>query len=543
MDSSRNGTYSLNELILTVDLAGKSGVILSFYHKEFGDEDHGLPGSFVGSRNGDGVAISADGNTWYKVKGLVTGGGISSGWKKFTVNLDAFAAAARISYNSNFKIKFQQYDNDAIPSDGFALDDIQISISGQTADADRDGLPDDWERRYFGNLNKAAGGDADGDGLTNLAEYQLGTSPAHADTDGDRMPDGWEVQYALNPLDPADAAIDADGDGKTNLEEYLAGTNPRTASAVFPFSENFEGGRLAGWWTARSTGAGRIAVTSANSPYAGNYHLTMDSSVNGSYSLNELILTIDLAGKSGVMLTFYHKDMGDEDHFLPAAFLNSANGEGVAISADGVAWYTVQGLTSVDGVSGAWKKYEIDLDAAAADAGISYTALFKIKFQQYDNDAIPTGGFAFDNIVVGSQATPPGPGSDNNLLAQERELLTLINQQRAQNGLAPLRTSDALCRAARGHSNDMAQNNFFSHTGSDGSSPWDRIADAGYHLRTGGENVGAGYPTAADMVNGWMNSAGHRANILGNFCDVGVGYAYSATSAYRHYWTLDLGCQ
>jgi uncharacterized protein YkwD len=448
MDSSRKGIYSLNELILTVDLAGKSGVVLSFYHKEFADEDHALPSSFVGSRIGDGVAISADGNAWYKVKGLVTAGGISSAWKKFTVNLDVFADAARISYSSNFKIKFQQYDNDAIPSDGFALDDIQIYA--QTTDAE---------------------------------------------------------------------------------------------SAAFPFSEDFERGRLAGWWTVRSTGAGRVLVTSANSPYAGNYHLTMDSSANGSYSLNELILTIDLVGKSGVVLSFYHKGIGDEDHFLPAAFVNSANGDGVAISADGVAWYTVQGLTGAEGVTGAWKKYEIDLDAATASAGISYTAVFKIKFQQYDNYPIPTDGFAFDNIAVGSQAPHSGPGPDDNLLAQERELITLINQQRAQNGLPPLQKSDALCQAARLHSNDMAQNNFLSHTGSDGSSPWDRLADAGYHLWTGGENVGAGYPTAADMVNGWMNSAGHRANILGNFCDVGAGYAYSGTSTYRHYWTLDLGCQ
>lgn len=314
-------------------------------------------------------------------------------------------------------------------------------------------------------------------------------------------------------------------------------------AATLPFSENFETGTLAAHWTARSTASGRILVTVANGPHGGRYHVTMDSSRNGMYSLNELILTVDLSGKSGVVLSFYHKEFGDEDHFLPAVFSRSANGDGVAISADGVAWFKVQGLTSAEGATGAWKKYEVDLDAAAADAGISYNGSFKIKFQQYDNYPIPSDGFALDDITVGLKQPGPGPGPRDDLLVQEKELITLINQQRAQYNLAPFQTSTALCDAARRHSDDMAQNNFLSHTGSDGSSPWDRMADAGYYLTTAGENVGAGYPTAADMVNGWMSSSGHRANILGNFCDLGVGYAYSATSTYRYYWTLDLACQ
>ncbi len=111
------------------------------------------------------------------------------------------------------------------------------------------------------------------------------------------------------------------------------------------------------------------------------------------------------------------------------------------------------------------------------------------------------------------------------------------------NNLPPFTASPALGAAARNHSIDMARNNFMSHTGSDGASPWDRIQAAGYDFTTAAENIGAGYPTAGDMVNGWMNSPGHRANILSNECDMGVGYAYSAQGTYRHYWTLDLGCR
>ncbi len=136
---------------------------------------------------------------------------------------------------------------------------------------------------------------------------------------------------------------------------------------------------------------------------------------------------------------------------------------------------------------------------------------------------------------------PPTPGGD--LLPQEQDLFALINQQRALNNLPPFKPSSALNAAARNHSTDMARKDFMSHTGSNGSTPWDRILAAGYNFTTAAENVGAGYPIAADMVNGWMNSSGHRANILSNECDMGVGYAYSAQSTYGHYWTLDLGCK
>jgi uncharacterized protein YkwD len=77
-----------------------------------------------------------------------------------------------------------------------------------------------------------------------------------------------------------------------------------------------------------------------------------------------------------------------------------------------------------------------------------------------------------------------------------------------------------------------------SHTGSDGSDPGQRITRAGYIWRTYGENVAAGYTTPESVVAGWMQSDGHRANILNPaFRDIGVGYAYGASSTYKHYWT------
>ena len=84
----------------------------------------------------------------------------------------------------------------------------------------------------------------------------------------------------------------------------------------------------------------------------------------------------------------------------------------------------------------------------------------------------------------------------------------------------------------------MATNNIFSHTGSDGSSFGQRIADTGYQSGAGGENIAAGSATAEDTMQQWLNSEGHCRNIMsGNFTQLGVGYAQNANSQWTHYWT------
>jgi uncharacterized protein YkwD len=97
--------------------------------------------------------------------------------------------------------------------------------------------------------------------------------------------------------------------------------------------------------------------------------------------------------------------------------------------------------------------------------------------------------------------------------------------------------------AAQGHSQDMATNNYFSHTSLDGRTFADRIRGAGY---TGsgplGENIAAGQGSPAAVVNGWMGSTGHCQNIMsGSYRSIGVGYAFRAGSAYGAYWTQTFG--
>ena len=122
----------------------------------------------------------------------------------------------------------------------------------------------------------------------------------------------------------------------------------------------------------------------------------------------------------------------------------------------------------------------------------------------------------------------------------EAQVIALVNQQRANNGLAGLSSSTALSNSARNHSIDMACNNFMSHTGSNGSDFGSRLSLAGFSFSTAGENVAAGQSSAAEVVSAWMASEGHKANILNaSFTHIGVGYDNSAGATYQYYWTAD----
>ncbi|NNF99669.1 MAG: CAP domain-containing protein [Desulfobacteraceae bacterium] len=129
-------------------------------------------------------------------------------------------------------------------------------------------------------------------------------------------------------------------------------------------------------------------------------------------------------------------------------------------------------------------------------------------------------------------------------ISAETQVLEIVNQERAENNLGALAWNDLLFESARGHSVDMADQDYFSHESLDGRTPAQRVAAAGYDYNSMAENIAAGHGTPQAVMEGWMASDGHRANILSeDVCDLGVGYAYDAQSTYGHYWTQNFGRQ
>jgi len=283
-DSVNGGAYSQNEAHLHLDLSGESQVGLSFRWKEFGDEDHTQDGVFF-SDNG--------GSSFVKVANL-TGG--STAWSLISLDLDALASSAGLSLTSTFVVKFQQYDNYAIATDGHAFDEVSVTSGGGSS--------------------------------------------------------GY-----VSP----------------------------------PYSTGFESG-LDGNWAVFEGTEGRVQVTSANTPYSGSFHLTMDDDTNGgAYSQNEAWLLTDLSGVSQATFSFQWKEFGDETHTQDGVYFSDN---------DGASFVKVHNLNGGSTPNNTWQSVVLDVDALASGAGLSLSSTFVIKIQQYDNYAIATDGFAIDAVTL-----------------------------------------------------------------------------------------------------------------------------------------------
>ena len=125
------------------------------------------------------------------------------------------------------------------------------------------------------------------------------------------------------------------------------------------------------------------------------------------------------------------------------------------------------------------------------------------------------------------------PQLDSSVASYEHEVVRLVNEIRQQNGLKPLTENWELSRVARYKSQDMLDNRYFSNTSPTYGSPFQMIKAFGLSYRTAGENIAKGYASPQAVVNGWMNSSGHRANILNvSYTQIGIGYV-----AQGNYWT------
>ena len=125
------------------------------------------------------------------------------------------------------------------------------------------------------------------------------------------------------------------------------------------------------------------------------------------------------------------------------------------------------------------------------------------------------------------------PLDDDAITGYEADVVSLTNRERAKYGLPALSEDWELSRVARYKSQDMHDRHYFSHTSPTYGSPFEMMRAFGLSYRSAGENIAMGYRTPAAVVEGWMNSEGHRANILNaSFTRIGVGYV-----ADGHYWT------
>jgi uncharacterized protein YkwD len=156
----------------------------------------------------------------------------------------------------------------------------------------------------------------------------------------------------------------------------------------------------------------------------------------------------------------------------------------------------------------------------------------------------PSSSAATTTTAPSASPTPtPTPTASDSQAAEgdnspEGQVLTLVNAERAKIGCAPLIQDKALAKLAADFSKDMAQRDFFDHTDPDGDDPWERATLAGI-TNLGGENIARGQADAAAVMDAWMNSPGHRANILNcDFKTLGLGAHFGAGGPW---WTQDFG--
>ena len=198
---------------------------------------------------------------------------------------------------------------------------------------------------------------------------------------------------------------------------------------------------------------------------------------------------------------------------------------------------------------------DVSIDLIAPSADGAYTGNFELRNEAGGLVPIGTESTFWVKIIVGSAIVSPNQtGTVNTPLPTVniscyystnagfvRQIQNLINNARAEAGVPALTINTQLTEAARGHSADMACNNFLSHTGSNGSSAYTRILASGYAPSYSEEIIyGGGGPEAA--FGWWINDQLHHDVILNpSATEMGIGYAYTATSNYGDYYTVDFG--
>ena len=181
--------------------------------------------------------------------------------------------------------------------------------------------------------------------------------------------------------------------------------------AALPLGENLENGTLGQAWELISTGTGRVQIYDQQGPSGGSFHMGMDTwfPLGGGTGLNEAILHIDASNASNLTLVFDQKEISDDDQPMSASFVGSENSDGVAMSVDGITWYSMLSLTGSNS-SNSYGPKLIDLSTFASTQGLTLGNDVRIKFQQFGIFPITYGssqdGMTFDNFAVNASIFP-----------------------------------------------------------------------------------------------------------------------------------------
>jgi uncharacterized protein YkwD len=207
----------------------------------------------------------------------------------------------------------------------------------------------------------------------------------------------------------------------------------------------------------------------------------------------------------------------------------------------------------------AGKTVDVSVELTAPGVDGAYTGFFELRNDRGETLAIGIENTFWVKILIGNVAAAPvatialtpisgvptvrvsGPASCSysSSSSYQTELANLINNARAEAGLSPLNVNAALTAAAQGHSIDMACHGLISHSGSDGSTPSQRVAAAGYAASRSSEIIyGSGYPQTA--FDWWMNDQVHRDEILNPYVtEMGIGYAWVQGTSAQGYYTVN----
>jgi hypothetical protein len=417
---------NLNEAILSVDLSGRTDATLAFSHAEFNDENTALPAVFNNSRNGDGVSVSDDGVTWHTI--LTDTETAAGEWNRFTVNLGEFAAAKGIELNSNFQIKFQQYDDGEIGADGRGFDGIQILgaegaqdwysfglEAGQSATAavGLGGRLNNAEVSIYDSSGILVGAGVDDPNLTNSIKFTADTTDTYfAKVSGTGLVDyglvvtrNAEFDTGSSPESPQVVTNDTVLGHASSVSEVQA--EPDSISRFVALDDLFEGVAI----TNNITGSSVYSVPTSFTAPTGTRVFGVDVNLEADWreNVNEFRADFEI-GQFNVSI-----DIGSDDGANDVGYLRAFDSDGVMIaeaisgsiepdgfesltvsSAEGSIAYILAGGVGNDEVALDNLRYEIQKEAgdfyllsAAAGETLRITAEFP-----------GTDEFAFDNQLV-----------------------------------------------------------------------------------------------------------------------------------------------